>query len=169
MGTQIILNRGRKNKCKKIIYLQPDFITVLKNFRESAYGQIYSLGFKMWLDHPLQGIGMNNFTYLCNNDLRYKDKIKNYNCVTHPHNFYLQWLIETGIFGLIFFISYLIFLFRFIIQNNFNYLSYIAISNMMVLFWPIMSTGSLLKNWMGISTFFIIGICLSLSKIKQKT
>ena len=42
-----------------------------------------------------------------------------------------------------------------------------ALTTLIILFWPIMSTGSLLKNWMGVSTFYIIGICLSFIRIKQ--
>ena len=147
--------------------LQPSFIKVIKNFNKSAYSEIYNLGFKMWKDHPFQGIGLNNFNYLCKNDNRYKDVIVNYSCVTHPHNFYLQWLTESGIFGLLIFIIY-IFILSFIIKKNINEIQYVAFSTLIILFWPIMSTGSLLKNWMGISTFFIIGVCLSLDKIKQK-
>ena len=71
-----------------------------------------------WKDHYLQGIGLNNFTYMCNNDDRYRNSIKKYNCVSHPHNFYLQWLVETGIFGLLFFIVYLIFIFMFIYKKK---------------------------------------------------
>ena len=156
------------DKCEKIIHLQPSFEKIIKNFDESAYGQIYSLAYKMWKDHPLQGIGLNNFTYLCNNDSRYVDLIKNYSCVNHPHNFYLQWLVETGIFGLILFIIYVFYLLLFIIRKNFSSSSIISIATMIILFWPIMSTGSLLKNWMGINTFFIIGICISLNKFKLK-
>ena len=121
----------------------------------------------MWKDHPFQGIGLNNFNYLCKNDKRYSSIIINYSCTSHPHNFYLQWLVETGIFGLFIFIIY-IFILLLIIKKNKNETKYISLSIYIILFWPIMSTGSLLKNWMGISTFFIIGICLSLDKIKQK-
>ena len=66
----------------------------------------------MWKDHPLHGIGLNNFTYLCKNDQRYKKLLKNIGCVTHPHNFYLQWLVETGVFGLLLFLCYLFFIFK---------------------------------------------------------
>ena len=155
------------NNCNKIIKLQPSFFQIIKNFDKSAYGEIYNLGLKMWKDHPFKGIGLNNFNYLCKNDERYKDLIINFSCVTHPHNFYLQWLVETGIFGLFIFIVYVFILLFFIKKNN-SETQYISLSVLLILFWPIMSTGSLLKNWMGISTFFIIGICLSLDKIKQK-
>ena len=122
----------------------------------------------MWEDHPWQGIGLNNFTYLCDNDQRYHNLIKNYNCVTHPHNFYLQWLIETGIFGLLLFIIYVYLIFYFVYKKKSAPFAIISLATFAILFWPIMSTGSLLKNWMGISTFYIIGVCLSLMRIKQK-
>ena len=54
-------NESQKNDCKKIINVQPSFFTILKNFNLTSYGQIYSLSLKMWEDHPLQGIGLNNF------------------------------------------------------------------------------------------------------------
>ncbi|PPR46161.1 MAG: hypothetical protein CFH18_00650 [Alphaproteobacteria bacterium MarineAlpha5_Bin8] len=154
--------------CKKILNLQPTFFEVLKNFDQSAYGQIYILSLKMFNDHKLQGIGLNNFTYLCKNDDRYKNTMTNYNCTTHPHNYYLQWLVETGVFGFLLFILYLYFVVNFIIRKSSNNYSILSIAVIVILFWPIMSTGSLLKNWNGIMTFFIIGLCLSLSKIKQK-
>ena len=169
--------RSTTKKCKKILSVQPEFIEVLKNFRYSAYGQIYSLALKMYKDHPLQGIGLNNFYYLCKNDERYKDSIKEYSsesqfiikdCVSHPHNFYLQWLVEAGIFGLVLFIIYVLSLFYFIIIKSLSSYKFISLSTLIIIFWPIMSTGSLLKNWMGVSTFFIIGICISISSFKKK-
>jgi len=123
---------------------------------------------KMFKDHKLSGIGLNNFTFLCNNDVRYNNILQNYNCTTHPHNIYLQWLIETGIIGFLIFIFYVAYLFYHILKNNYNEYSLISIATILVIFWPIMSTGSLLKNWNGIGIFFIIGICLVLSKIKEE-
>ena len=43
----------------------------------------------------------------------------------------------------------------------------ISITIMISMFWPIMSTGSLFKNWFGITTFFIIGLCMCLSYLKD--
>ena len=150
------------------IELQPEFLQVIKNFSSSAYGEIYALGIAMYNDHKLVGVGLNNFTYLCNNDERYKNIIKNYVCVSHPHNIYLQWLVESGVLGLIFFILYLSSLFYFILIKKINEYSLLSFATLLVLFWPIMSTGSLLKNWNGVSTFYIIGICITLTKLKKK-
>jgi len=156
-----------KEKCIKIINLQPSFSKILKNFNETSYGEIYKLSLAMFLDHKLFGIGLNNFTFLCNNYKKYNNLIKNYDCVSHPHNTHIQWLVEAGIFGFIFFQLYLIFIVSKIVIKNINENSIISLVPILILFWPIMSTGSLLKNWNGISSFFIIGVCLITSKIKK--
>jgi len=157
-----------EKKCTKIIKLQPSFSQILNNFTETPYGEIYRLSLTMFLDNKLFGIGLNNFTFLCNNDKTYNKLIKNYNCVSHPHNIHIQWLVETGLFGFIFFQIYLLFIIFKIIIKNINENSILSLMPILIMFWPIMSTGSLLKNWNGISTFFIIGLCLIASKIKKE-
>ena len=157
-----------EKKCSKIINLQPSFSEILKNFNETAYGEIYKLSLTMFLDNKLFGIGLNNFTFLCNNDKNYNMLIKNYNCVSHPHNIHIQWLVETGLFGFLFFQIYLIFIIFKIITKNINEYSIISLVPILIMFWPIMSTGSLLKNWNGVSTFFIIGLCLLTSRTKKE-
>ena len=154
--------------CSKVINIQPNFFEVLKNFSTSAYGEIYKLSLIMFIDNPLTGIGINNFKYLCNNNEIYKNIMVNYNCASHPHNIYIQWLTEGGLIVLFSFILYLFFFVKFII-NNIGEKKYKIISLVILLtmFWPIMSTGSLIKNWYGITTFFIIGMCLCLSKFKN--
>ena len=64
---------------------------------------------------------------------------------------------------------YLYFLINFIIKDvgDKNY-KIIALAVILIMFWPIMSTGSLIKNWYGVTTFFILGMCMCLSKIKNK-
>ena len=151
--------------CSKIINVQPQFIEVLKNFSESAYSDTFTLALEMFSSKKITGVGMNSFNYGCLNI----EKFKKETCWSHPHNFYLQWLAETGITGFIFFILYIFIIFKIILFDNkdsaFKYFSIIAI---IVLFWPIMSTGSLLKNWHGIQTFFIIGLSLSVLNIKNR-
>ena len=154
--------------CSRIINIQPSFFEVIKNFSTSAYGEIYKLSYKMFLDNPITGIGINNFKDLCNSNEFYKKLMVNYDCASHPHNIYIQWLTEGGIIVFISFIIYLYYLVKFIITNTGNK-KYKIISVIVILsmFWPIMSTGSLIKNWYGVTTFFIIGICMCLSKFKN--
>jgi len=154
--------------CSKIINIQPNFFEVIKNFHSSAYGEIYLLSFKMFLDNPITGIGINNFKYLCDFNELYKNMMINYKCASHPHNIYIQWLAEGGLIVFISFILYLLFLVKFIINNTGDKkYKIISIMIILIMFWPIMSTGSLIKNWFGVSTFFIIGLCMCLSKFKD--
>ena len=154
--------------CSKIINIQPKFLEVIKNFNTSAYGEIYKLSIKMFMDNPITGIGINNYNYLCKNNKLYTKTMINYDCASHPHNIYIQWLTEGGIIVFTLFILYLFFLLEFIWKNSgereYKIISLIVILTM---FWPIMSTGSLIKNWYGVTTFFIIGICLCLSNFKN--
>ena len=87
---------------------------------------------------------------------------------SHPHNIYIQWLKEGGLIVFILFIIYLIFIIFFILNNNGDKkYKIISIVVIIIMFWPIMSTGSLIKNWFGVSSFFIIGLCICLSKFKN--
>ena len=154
--------------CSKIINIQPNSLEVIKNFGSSAYGEIYSLSFRMFLDNPITGIGINNFKFLCNYNELYKNMMVNYECASHPHNIYIQWLVEGGLIVFFLFILYLSFLVKFIFSNTGDKkYKIISIIIILIMFWPIMSTGSLVKNWFGVTTFFIIGLCMCLSKFKN--
>ena len=135
------------------------------NFKESIYAKIYTDAYRMWLDNKITGIGLNNFEYACKQNEKYRTKKVNYgNCSSHPHNFYLQWLVESGLIGLLLFVLFIIMIFKKIISNLNFVPSKIGFISLIVLFWPIMSTGSLLKNWHGIETFMIIGLSIVLTK-----
>ena len=151
--------------CTILIRSQPEFITVLKNFKESAYGEIYLHAIEMYKENFIFGIGLNNYNELCLTE-KYIKLLDNIDCVTHPHNFYLQWLVETGPICLILFIFYLYYVFKIINQNTIRETKLLSIITMIILFWPIMSTGSFTKNWYGINIFYLVGICISIYKLK---
>ena len=154
--------------CTKIINIQPNFIKVISNFSSSAYGEIYLLALEMFKDNFITGIGINNYKLLCETNEYYKIKMVNYECASHPHNIYLQWLTEGGLIVFFAFIIYLFTIVKLIISNvGLRKYKIISLVLILILFWPIMSTGSLIKNWYGVSTFFIIGITLCISKIKE--
>ena len=158
-------NCVNEEECSKIIRLQPSFFKVISNFESSAYYDAYSLAISMINNNPISGIGMNNFYYACKNIEEFKRDV----CWSHPHNFYLQWFTENGLIGFIFFLVYISYIFKLIIIKNkrISILDNYSLIPLVIIFWPIMSTGSLLKNWHGIETFFIIGLSLSLNNIKK--
>ena len=152
-------------ECSKILEVQPQFLSVITEFNESVYYKIYLSAYRMWLDNKITGVGLNNYEDLCKKNIKYQTIKKNYsNCSSHPHNYYLQWLSESGIIGLFFYILFVALIFRKLIINI-NYTeAKIGLISLIIIFWPIMSTGSLLKNWNGIQTFFVIGLSILLSK-----
>ncbi len=161
-------NDSTEEVCSQIIELQPSFKKIISNFNTSAYGEIYSLSFRMFVDNPITGIGINNFKYICETNDFYKQLMINYSCASHPHNIYIQWLSEGGLFVFFVFILYLFYLINFIIKNEGEKkYKIISLVILLIMFWPIMSTGSLVKNWYGIITFFIIGISMRLSKFRD--
>ena len=124
----------------------------------------------MFIDNPLTGIGINNFKFLCNSNYIYKNMMVYYECASHPHNIHIQWLTEGGLIVFTLFILYLIFLIFFILNNNGEKkFKIISITIIIIMFWPIMSTGSLIKNWFGVSTFFIVGLCICLSRFRNNS
>ena len=65
-------------------------------------------------------------------------------------------------------IKMLIFIFIRIVKNIGNPYNKFSLLIFCTLFWPIMSTGSLLKNWYGIEVFFALGLLICLTKFNFK-
>ena len=98
-------------------------------------------------------------------------------CSTHPHNYYLQLLAETGITGFLFiFLIFLKLFFNYLKQmyfliNNKKEInkSYICIlTGLIVMIWPLATTGSFFNNWICSNLFLTIGIYLFVSSNEIK-
>ena len=160
-------DQDSSKKCTKIIKLQPSFLKIIKNFNTSAYGEIYKVGWNMFKDNPYTGIGISNYQTACLNIEKYNKLMAIYDCASHPHNTYVQWLSEGGLISFFAFILFLsMVLYIIFSHNNSKNLKFISLACILIMFWPIMSTGSLIKNWNGILTFYIIGVCICVNRIK---
>ena len=122
-------------------------------------------GMNIFKKNKLLGSGPKSYRYVCD----YKEyKINRMSCNTHPHNYYLQVLIETGLLGFIFlFSTYLYVIYRSFI--NFIRLlknQYLNLSEVVILgfyftqFWPVMQHGSFFNNWNSIMLFLPIAFLL---------
>ena len=69
----------------------------------------YMTGIKIFKDNIIFGVGPEQFRVKC--ELK-KYATGNDPCSTHPHNYFIQVLSETGIFGICFYLIVLIFLFK---------------------------------------------------------
>ena len=82
-----------------------------KNYEEviilkgSGHGGIFRASYKMWKDQPIFGFGLKSFRIKCwefsppRTEEYIRDGALAIGCSTHPHNYYLELLSESGIIG----------------------------------------------------------------------
>ena len=80
----------------------------MEHFPQSHYGQIAARAVRIAEAHPLLGTGFDGFRRLCDDPAYFAgwhgtDGGGAAMCVQHPHNFYLQALVEGGVPGLLLF------------------------------------------------------------------
>ena len=115
--------------------------------------------YKIFKENILFGSGVKMFRKIC--DKRYK--VNEYSCTTHPHNLIMQFLSETGILGLLFYILtlfYVLFkmlkIFKLKIFNkikDFHRSQFFFLSALLISLFPILPSGSFFNNWIGIVSF----------------
>ena len=123
----------------------------------------YFISLRMFKDNKLFGIGPKNFREECKREKYFID----YGCHTHPHNFYLQLLSETGIIGFIpfffifFFLSYKMvehflkkLFMKKIILNDYQVCIFACLY---VTLFPIVPSGNIFNNWLSIIYYLPIG------------
>ena len=131
----------------------------------------YLSALEMFKDNKYFGVGAKNFRKICNNKDYY---LNEFSCSTHPHNYYIQLLSETGIVGFFLFsVIYLSFIYLFfnniIKQNNKNFLSkYILISCFLVNLFPFFPGGNFFNNWNSIIYTLPLGFLIALYNTKKK-
>jgi O-antigen ligase len=117
------------------------------------HGKIFLTAYKSFNDNKIFGNGLKSFRYKCNNFLKEENSL----CSTHPHNYHLEVLHDTGLVGFIilslFVLTVLFNSIKFIlIKKNLYYekliLSLIVL-NFLIEIFPIKSTGSLFTTWNG--------------------
>lgn len=157
----------------------------LNEYKESSSIEIFSsdhtkhykIAINMFKNNILFGQGPKMFRILCDKrPFALHENLDNPKdgCTTHPHNTYLQLLSETGLIGfLFFFIPFIyvtiflvkIFFIRISFDNKKDYGKIIPIISAYTLFFPFMSTGSFLNNWLSIVYFCIISIGIHYYKL----
>ncbi len=146
-----------------------------QNFLPEHMG-LFSSAIKIFKKNIFFGDGVKTYRINCNSkkydndiDLSKLTEKRNKNCSTHPHNFYLQLLAETGIFGFLFifliflklFYDYFKKLYFFLKRTNYiNKSNVLILSGLITFLWPITTTGSFFNNWICSILFLQLGIYL---------
>ena len=121
----------------------------------------------MFNEQPIFGHGQKMFRVICK-DEKYATGITP--CMTHPHNFYIQLLAETGIIGFLFLLSVLVYViytalrqFISIIFRQKRHLTDYQVSllaGILIIVWPLTTNGNFFNNWLMITYSLPVGFYL---------
>jgi O-antigen ligase len=124
---------------------------------------MYKTAFSLWLKKPFIGSGVKSFGPECSKMLLEK---KDFSCNVHPHNIYLEILINQGLLGIITFISLIILIInnltKEIITNHNNKFIYIIFIIILIAeVWPLRSYGSIFQTVNGSIFWFLLALVSS--------
>ena len=127
------------------------------------YYKIYNTAYVIFSKNYLIGSGVKSFGYECN---KLTSISENISCNNHPHNIYLEILINIGIIGMCIFIIFLFFLinkiFKNLLKNNINNYQKITLILFFTIFIveliPIRSYGSIFQTNNGSIFWFFLGL-----------
>jgi O-antigen ligase len=141
--------------------------TITKSIFTPEHDSLIRTAYNMFLDKPLVGHGPKMFRVICK-DEKYATGVTP--CMTHPHNFYVQLLAETGIIGFGFLFSafaYVLYCaygqFKSIALRQKRYLTdyqVCLLAGILITVWPLTTNGNFFNNWLMIVYSLPVGFYL---------
>ena len=177
----IFFRHGQRISSGEEIAKTPNYVAIVKEeyFIPLKYYLMFKTAYKIFRDNFVLGSGIKTFRKLCK-DERYYIK-KNYKafdgkpdnyyegftgvdgCSTHPHNYYVQLLSETGFFSfLIILYCFFYFVFNFFKKNNLP--EKIICLSIVVNLFPFLFSGSFFNNFISI----MILLPIAFSRLNKK-
>ncbi len=127
-----------------------------KFFESNLYIRLYKSGFHVFKNNPWFGVGNKNYRIeTCDKKKNFINK--EYICLTHPHQVYIEMLSEHGIVGTIIILSIIFYLMFRIIRKiivSRNFIQAGCFAYLLINFIPILPSGSFFNNF-NITLFMI--------------
>ena len=176
----VILSLYSTNHSQRMFKGPAEDMGVVKSSKEAvifskAHDSLIRTAYNMFKDQPIFGHGPKMFRIICANE---KYATGATPCMTHPHNFYIQLLAETGIIGFLFLSSALAYViytalrqFLSIIFRKKRPLSdyqVCLLAGILITVWPLTSNGNFFNNWLMIAYSLPVGFYLQSIYSKKK-
>jgi O-antigen ligase len=146
-----------------------------KSIFTPSHDSLFRTAYKMFEDKPVFGHGPKMFRVICKED---KYQIGIHPCDTHPHNFYLQLLAETGMIGFLFLFSVFCHVLycayrqlKTIFLKKKRFLSDYQVSllaGILITVWPFTTNGNFFNNWLAIVYSLPVGFYLHSIYVRNK-
>ena len=142
-------------------------LEIQKRYTGTGHAVLFSNALFIWKENKWLGVGYKQFYKKCR-------ELNSHICSTHPHNIYLDILVSFGVFGLLPFAIMLIVLLKksikIIILQKYNHkiIHSLFITNIMF-FFPLQSSGSILKSYLGFYAFTLIALSIYVFNMKEKS
>lgn len=140
------------------------FLHQLPVYETSPYKRVWNGGFDAFNTAPIIGIGPDNYRILCPTISADNPDV---DCHTHPHNFYIQLLGETGVIGLalgiVMVVSIVWTCFRANLANRTNVLAATCFVVPFGFFFPVQSTADFFGQWNNIFMWSAIAFALAVA------
>ena len=144
------------------------FIEQLPSHSESPYYRVMNSGIVTFETAPVLGIGTANYRILCADLTRGHADV---DCHTHPHNYYIQLLAETGFIGLVFGCVMLGAIIWSCAQTSLKGRAHVLMATAVIiplgLFFPIQSTADFFGQWNNIFMWSAVALALSTGNVSE--
>lgn len=150
-------------------------IDKIVNWRSSDYGLVWKSAYDVWMQSPITGVGLHKYREACGLLGIYGtvDNAIGGGVCFHPHNISLELLSETGLVGLLLFFAMVAVLTLSQLKKLWRKKEWLSFSLVFCIlftcFLPIASSTSFFSNKYASIIWLLIGVMLSVLRVKNKT